>query len=98
MNRPKRTLRDDTSLIRQLNLVRALGARRHCMSLREMAREMGIGARTINRDLGRFRRIGVPLVASNGVRGRKTWRDFPNSGRTPPSSQSATWRKSFYAF
>jgi predicted DNA-binding transcriptional regulator YafY len=63
-------MRDDTSLIRQLQLLRALGARRRGRSLREMARETGVGERTFKRDLDRFCRIGVPLVESNGEHGR----------------------------
>jgi predicted DNA-binding transcriptional regulator YafY len=78
-------MRDDTALIRQLLLLRALGARRHGMSLREMADEMGVGPKTITRDLGRFVRIGVRLVESNGERGRKTWR-LSDNGRMPPLS------------
>jgi predicted DNA-binding transcriptional regulator YafY len=80
-------MRDDASLIRQLLLLRALSARRHGMSLREMAREMGVGERTIKRDLDRFARIGAPLVESNGERGRKTWR-LSDNGRMPPLSLS----------
>jgi predicted DNA-binding transcriptional regulator YafY len=76
-------MRDDTSLIREL--LRAFGARRHGMSLREMADGMGVGPKTITRNLRRFVRIGVPLVESNGERGRQTCQ-LADNGRTPQLS------------
>jgi len=75
-------MQDEPSLIRQLLLLRALSSRRFGMSVSEMAREMGVAGKTIRRDLKRFQKIGVPLLETDGERGKKTWR-LVEHGRLP---------------
>ena len=65
---------EDPAMIRQWNLLRMLGARRLGITVREMAREMGVTEKTIRRDLDFLRRMGVPLEERTGDCGRKTWR------------------------
>jgi proteasome accessory factor B len=65
---------DDPPLVRQWNLLRTLGARHYGVTIREMAREMGVADKTIRRDLELFGRLGFPLEKSVGDRGRNTWK------------------------
>jgi proteasome accessory factor B len=68
---------------RQWRLLRALSARRYGMTVREMAREMEVGEKTIRRDLKLFRRVGFSMVETTGEHGRKTWRPA-GDWSTPP--------------
>jgi predicted DNA-binding transcriptional regulator YafY len=76
-------MHDDVPIKRHWILLRTLCARRLGMSVREMALEMGVAEKTIRRDLELFRRLGFPLVETNGERGRKTWR-LTDGGGLPP--------------
>jgi predicted DNA-binding transcriptional regulator YafY len=80
-------MRDEPSIMRQWLLLRAFIARRHGMSVREMASEMCVAEKTIRRDLQLLRRLGFPFVETNGERGRKTWQ-LANDGKLPPLSFS----------
>ena len=64
-------------------LLRTLGARRHGLTVREMAQEMGVAEKTIRRDLVLFKRLAFPLEEADGERGRKTWR-LGAGGSAPP--------------
>jgi len=74
---------DDVPVYRHWILLRTLGARRHGLTVREMAREMDVAEKTIRRDLALFQRLGFPLMETNGERGRKTWR-LAGGGSAPP--------------
>ncbi len=64
---------DDLQVIRQWIILRTLTARRHGMSIRELAEERGVDQKTIRRDLDKLRSIGFGLVETDGERGRKRW-------------------------
>jgi len=66
-------------------LLRTLGARRHWLTVHEMAQEMGVADKTIRRDLSLFQRLGFPLVETDGERGRETWRLAAGGGAQPAS-------------
>jgi predicted DNA-binding transcriptional regulator YafY len=83
MNRPRISMTEEPSLIRQLILIRTLLARRYGATVRELAHEMGVAEKTIRRDLNRFKKVGFSLVETTEERGRKTWR-LVNDGRLPP--------------
>ena len=67
-------MHDDLQLVRQWNLLRILGKRHYGVTVREMAREMGVTEKTIRRDLKLFGRLGFPLEKTVGDRGRNTWK------------------------
>jgi predicted DNA-binding transcriptional regulator YafY len=67
-------LRDDSSLRRQLVMLRALTSRHYGLTVREMAQDAGVNEKTIRRDLERFRSVGFPLEEVAGEFGRKTWK------------------------
>ena len=60
---------DEVPIYRQWLLLRTLGARRCGVTVREMAREMGVAEKTIRRDLELFGRLGFPLEEI----GRRPW-------------------------
>lgn len=66
-------MRDETCLRRQWSLLRSLSSRHYGLTLREIARELGVSERTIRRDLAVFRDVGFPLVEEVGDSGLKTW-------------------------
>ncbi len=72
---------DETSMLRQWKLIRMLSARRYGLTIREMAREMNVGDRTIRRDLNLFRSVGFRLEETTGDRGCKTWQIVDEPGR-----------------
>jgi predicted DNA-binding transcriptional regulator YafY len=74
---------DDPQMIRRWNLLHLLGARHHGITMREMARELGVTQRTIQRELDFFRLKCVPLECVTGERGRKAWR-LGEGWRRPP--------------
>jgi len=61
---------DDLQVFRQWMILRTLGARRHGMSVRELAEERGVDRQTIRRDLKLSQTLGFPPVESRGPRGR----------------------------
>lgn len=65
---------DDAPIMRHLNLLRILGARRMGVTLRDLADELGVDQRTIRRDLDRLRQAAIPVEDHTGEFGRKTWR------------------------
>ncbi len=74
---------DEPSLIRQLILLRILETRRYGVTIKEIARELGVTQRTIHRDFERFRLLGYQIVESTGDHGRKSWR-LADAGKMPP--------------
>ena len=74
---------DEPPRLRQWKLMSLLSARRYGLTIRELAREMDVGEKTIRRDLDLFRRVGMPLEATSGERGRKTWRIAGERGQPP---------------
>jgi len=58
---------DDLQVFRQWMILRTLGARRHGMSVRELAEERGVDRQTIRRDLKLLQNLGFPLVESEFV-------------------------------
>ncbi len=65
---------DDVPVLRQWKLLRILSVRKYGVTVREMAQEMGVGEKTIRRDLAQFRDLGFPLQEEVGEFGRKTWK------------------------
>lgn len=65
---------EEPPLVRQWVLLRLLSGRRFGVTVKEMAREMGVHEKTIRRDLATFEQAGFPLQETVGERGRKTWR------------------------
>jgi predicted DNA-binding transcriptional regulator YafY len=74
---------DETSMLRQWKLIRMLSARRFGLTIRDMAREMNVGDRTIRRDLSMFRSVGFRLEEKTGDRGCKTWQMPGDQGHPP---------------
>jgi predicted DNA-binding transcriptional regulator YafY len=74
---------DEVPVHRHWMLLRMLAARRYGLSVREMAREMGVADKTIRRDLALCQRLRIPLLESDGARGRKTWRLADGRGVPP---------------
>jgi predicted DNA-binding transcriptional regulator YafY len=74
---------EDPTMARHWNLMRMLGTRRLGVTVRELARELGVADKTIRRDLDFLRRMGVPLDERTGDYGRKTWR-LGESWSKPP--------------
>lgn len=74
---------EDPQIIRHWNLLRLLGARHQGITKREMARELGVSEKTIQRDLDFFRLQCVPLECVTGDRGKKVWR-LGEGWRKPP--------------
>jgi predicted DNA-binding transcriptional regulator YafY len=65
---------EDPPLVRHWNLLRLLAAHRHGATVREMAQQMGVGEKTIRRDLEFLETRGVRLEDVVGDHGRKAWR------------------------
>jgi hypothetical protein len=63
-------MHDQTSIERQWILLRTLVARRHGISVSDMAREAKVAEKTIRRDLELFQKLGFPLLETNCERGR----------------------------
>jgi len=60
-------------LVRQWTLLLML-ARRRGLTVSEMAQEQSVVDRTIRRDLDLMRSVGLPLIETVGIYGRKSWR------------------------
>lgn len=54
---------------RQQRLVEILGVARQPVSSAKLASQLGVGLRTVERDLARLRESGVPIEAVSGVHG-----------------------------
>lgn len=65
---------DTTAMFRQWKLLLTLGARRHGVSLRDLAAELTVSQRTVQRDLRALRDIGFPLAEVTESHGRKLWK------------------------
>jgi predicted DNA-binding transcriptional regulator YafY len=74
---------DDLQVFRQWVILRTLAARRHGMSIRELAEDRDVDRQTIRRDLKLLKSIGFPLVETEGEHGRKTW-SFSGKEGCPP--------------
>src|SRR5690348_13609444 len=74
---------EDPQMSRRWDLLQLLGARHYGITRRELARELRVSERTIQRDLDFFRIKGVPLECETGERGRKAWR-LGEGWRKPP--------------
>ncbi len=67
-------MNDEPTVIRQWRMLRMLGVRRHGIVVSDMAREFGVAARTIRRDLEKLQTLGFPICETTGERGSKVWR------------------------
>ena len=67
-------MNDEPTVIRQWRMLRMLGVRRHGIVVSDMAREFGVAARTIRRDLEKLQTLGFPICETTGKRGSKVWR------------------------
>lgn len=65
---------DDSALVRQWRLLKALSSRHYGVTVREMAEEMKVTEKTIRRDLQTFQEVGFKLEETTGEHGRKLWR------------------------
>ena len=63
----------ESPLVRQWILLKTLSARHYGATVKELAEEMGVGEKTIRRDLQVFRTVGFPLEERVGDFGRKAW-------------------------
>ena len=79
------TVSDHPPLLRQWLLLKTLSARRYGATVAEMAAELGVGEKTIRRDLKAFFEVGFPIEEQIGEHGRKSWRLKP-SGDQPELS------------
>lgn len=64
---------DTTPLFRQWTILKMLAARRHGMTVAQLAEETGVSQKTIRRDLQAFQDLGFPLEQSEGEYNRKSW-------------------------
>jgi proteasome accessory factor B len=64
---------DQLPLVRQWVLLRTLCSRHYGVTIKDMVQELGVGEKTIRRDLETFRAAGFPLKETVGEFGRKTW-------------------------
>jgi len=65
---------DRNALLRQWTVLRCLSARRHGVSVEEMAGDAGVCTKTIRRDVAFLQQLGFPIVDQIGEHGRKRWR------------------------
>ena len=65
---------DQPPILRHWSLLRSLSARRHGVTLRDLATEAAVSQKTILRDLELLRRLGFPVVNVTSDHGRKHWR------------------------
>ncbi len=70
-------MKRESPLVRQWTLLRALGDRHAGLTVRELARELGVHEKMIRRDLVTFRSVGFPLEEIVEEFGRKRWRLEP---------------------
>src|SRR5262245_32466195 len=74
---------EDPPMIRHWTLLHLLGARHQGITKRELAGELGVSEKTIQRDLDFFRLKCVPVECLAGPRGRKAYR-LGEGWRRPP--------------
>lgn len=72
---------DHAPLVRQWILLRLLSSRHYGATVREMAEELGVGQKTIRRDLECFQQAGFPVEELQQDHGRKAWRIVPEHGQ-----------------
>jgi proteasome accessory factor B len=72
---------ETSPLVRQWILLRILCARRHGVTIKELAEEMGVGEKTIRRDLEAFQTAGFPMIETVGQFGRKSYRIDPEKNQ-----------------
>ena len=75
------TMTEQPPFVRQWLLLRALCARRYGSTVKELADEMGVGEKTIRRDMEAFQTAGFPLVQAVGQFGRKSYRIDPEKNQ-----------------
>ena len=68
-------------LVRQWILLRTLCARRHGISVKELAAEMGVHEKTIRRDIEAFQTAGFPILETAGQFNRKSYRIDPEKNQ-----------------
>jgi predicted DNA-binding transcriptional regulator YafY len=73
-------------------LLRILCARHHGATVKELAGELGVGEKTIRRDLAAFQTAGFPLLETTGQFGRKSYRIDPRKNLTKTHDRSLTIR------
>ena len=64
---------EQAALRRQWLLLKTLSARRHGVTLKDLAAEMQVSEKTIRRDLETFMAAGFPITETLGEFGRKQW-------------------------
>lgn len=65
---------EEKTITRQWNLMRMLMARRTGVTVKELARELGVTDRTVRRDLDFLRGQGLPIEERTEDYGRKLWK------------------------
>ena len=78
LKRGNATVTEASPLVRQWILLRTLCARHHGATIKELSAEMGVGEKTIRRDLEAFQTAGFPLTETIGQFGRKSYRIDPD--------------------
>ena len=73
---------EESPLVRQWVLLRILCSRHYGITVKEMAKEMGVSDKTIRRDLETFQKAGFPLEETVGDHGLKKWQ--VDSAKTQP--------------
>ena len=68
-------------LIRQWILLKTLCTKRYGVTVKELAKELSVGEKTIRRDLDTFQTVGFPLQETVEDFGRKKWRIDPNKNQ-----------------
>ena len=77
-------MNDEPTVIRQWRMLGMLGVRRHGIVVSDMAREFGVDARTIRRDLQKLQLVGFPIRETTGKREAR-------SGASPIRRSSRPW-------
>ena len=81
LSRVETAMAQESPLLRQWILLRALSTRHYGMTVKEMAEEIGAGEKTVRRYLQTFQEAGFPLDEVGGEFGRKTWRLTTENGQ-----------------
>lgn len=66
---------EQTPIVRQWTLLRMLSSRRYGLTIKEIARELGVADKTIRRDLDLLRTLGMPIEEEVLDRGLKRYRN-----------------------
>ncbi len=75
------TMTEASPLVRQWILLRSLCARRYGTTVKELAGELGVGEKTIRRDIKAFQTAGFPIIETVGQFGRKSYRIDPEKSQ-----------------